>query len=86
MSKVYDALMRAQRDRSGSGEVRSLRDRLRRWIPGQLEAAGRDTVSLYYLDGCGGGVRWIDREAALDVVLGNGRGGQSRYDVLRDAR
>lgn len=32
MSKVYDALMRAQRLSGASEETRSLRDRLRRWI------------------------------------------------------
>jgi hypothetical protein len=34
MSKVYDALMRAQRLGGAGGETRSLRDRLRRWLPG----------------------------------------------------
>ena len=33
MSKVYDAVMRAQRLRGAGDELRSLRDRLRRWIP-----------------------------------------------------
>jgi hypothetical protein len=33
MSKVYDAMMRAQRQRDATDDERSLRDRLRRWIP-----------------------------------------------------
>jgi len=33
MSKVYDAMMRAQRERDATDDERSLRDRLRRWIP-----------------------------------------------------
>ncbi len=33
MSKVYDAMMRAQRERDATDDERSLRDRLWRWIP-----------------------------------------------------
>jgi hypothetical protein len=33
MSKVYDAMMRAQRERDETDDERSLRDRLWRWIP-----------------------------------------------------
>jgi hypothetical protein len=38
MSKVYDAMMRAQRERDATDDERSLRDRLRRWIPRRRSA------------------------------------------------
>jgi len=45
MSKVYDALMRAQRQRAAGGEEPTLRDRLRRWLPGGGPGVGLEPAS-----------------------------------------
>ena len=43
MSKIYDAMMRAQRERDETDDERTLRDRLRRWVHRRRSAELRET-------------------------------------------
>jgi hypothetical protein len=43
MSKIYDAMMRAQRERYETDDERTLRDRLRRWVHRRRSAELRET-------------------------------------------